>query len=76
MKGVAFAAVFLCNVALAAFPLVDFDKMGKVGVAGSFAGLDLFNNASFDTETSTLLMRSSTGSLTPLASTNAGSTLR
>lgn len=60
---------------LAALPLVDFDRMGKVGLAGAFAGLDLFQNSSsvtFDVSTSTLLSRSSDGSLSRLASTNTG----
>ena len=47
-------------------PLVDFNRMGKVGLAGAFAGLDLFSNASttalsFDPSTSTLLSRSPDG---------------
>lgn len=55
-------------------PQVDFDRMGTVGLAGAFAGLDLFHNSSvsFDSTTSTLLSRSSDGSLTSLASTNPG----
>ncbi|KAF5346310.1 hypothetical protein D9758_011480 [Tetrapyrgos nigripes] len=66
--------LLLSNAALAALPLVDFDRMGTVGLAGAFAGLDLFQNNSFtfDSETSTLLSRSSSGSLTTLASTNKG----
>ncbi|THU95495.1 hypothetical protein K435DRAFT_755662 [Dendrothele bispora CBS 962.96] len=48
--------------------------MGTVGLAGAFAGLDLFQNNSFtfNPETSTLLSRSTSGSLTVLASTNTG----
>ena len=66
----------LLNVARADNPLVDFDRMGTVGLAGAFAGLDFFNsssvNASFDPSTSTLFSRSAQGSLTRIASTNAG----
>ena len=66
----------ILNVARADFPLVDFDRMGTVGLAGAFAGLDFFNsssvNASFDPSTSTLFSRSAEGSLTRIASTNAG----
>ena len=66
----------ILNVARADFPLVDFDRMGTVGLAGAFAGLDFFNsssvNASFDASTSTLFSRSAEGSLTRIASTNAG----
>ena len=69
----------LPNVALASLPLVDFDRMGLVGLAGSFAGLDLFNNATssvrFDPTTSTLLSRSPDGALTRLGSTNAGGSI-
>jgi hypothetical protein len=48
--------------------------MGKVGLAGAFAGFDFFSNSSiaFDPTTSTLFSRSSDGSLTRLASTNSG----
>ncbi|KAF5351821.1 hypothetical protein D9756_007372 [Leucocoprinus leucothites] len=58
----------------AALPQVDFDRMGKVGLAGAFAGFDFFSNSSvaFDPATATLFARSSDGSLTRLASTNSG----
>ena len=62
------------NVAFAAMPKVDFDRMGMVGLAGSFVGLDLFDNSSFpfDASLSTILSRASDGSLSPIASTNSG----
>ncbi|KAF7793786.1 hypothetical protein EIP86_004907 [Pleurotus ostreatoroseus] len=74
------ALVFLYpSLAAADLPLVDFDRMGKVGLAGAFAGLDLFSNSSssvsFDPSTSTLLSRSSDGELTALGSTNAGGSI-
>jgi hypothetical protein len=57
-------------------PLVDFNRMGTVGLVGAFAGLNFFNsssaNVSFDPTTSTLLSRSADSSLTHIASTNAG----
>ncbi|KAF8177164.1 hypothetical protein K438DRAFT_1978805 [Mycena galopus ATCC 62051] len=58
----------------ASLPLVNFDTMGTVGLAGAFAGLDLFQNQSvaFDPTTSTLFARASNGSLTRLASSNSG----
>jgi hypothetical protein len=66
----------LLNVVSADSPLVDFDRMGTVGLVGTFAGLDFFNassaNVSFDPSTSTLLSRSADGSLTRIASTDAG----
>ena len=62
---------------VAAFPQVDFERMGNVGLAGAFAGLDLFQNSSvsFDPTSSTLLSRSSDGSLTRVASTNPGGSI-
>lgn len=62
------------RLADATLPLVDFDRMGKVGLAGSFAGLGLFSNSSptYDPSTSTLLLRSDTGSLSRIGSTNQG----
>ncbi|KZT19900.1 hypothetical protein NEOLEDRAFT_1076882 [Neolentinus lepideus HHB14362 ss-1] len=74
----ALAAFFSCNHAvLAALPQVDFDRMGKVGLGGAFAGLDLFDNStvSFDSSTSTVLSRSSNGSLSSLGSTNSGGSI-
>ncbi|KAJ7132890.1 cortical protein marker for cell polarity-domain-containing protein [Mycena crocata] len=67
--------IFLSSLLVhASLPLVDFDRMGKVGLAGAFAGLDLFQNATvaFDPSTSTLFARSDDGSLSRLASTNQG----
>lgn len=67
------------NVVLAGLPLVDFDRMGSVGLGGAFAGLDVFNSSSssvtFDSTTSTLLSRSSDGALTRLGSTNSGGSI-
>ncbi|KAJ7188405.1 cortical protein marker for cell polarity-domain-containing protein [Mycena filopes] len=61
----------------AALPLVDFDRMGKVGLAGAFAGLDLFANQSvaFDPTSSTLFLRAANGSLDRLASSNSGGSI-
>ncbi|KAK0212989.1 cortical protein marker for cell polarity-domain-containing protein [Desarmillaria ectypa] len=66
--------VLLANAVLAAFPLVDFDRMGKVGLVGTFAGLDFFQNSSstLDTSTTTLFSRSDGGELSILAATNTG----
>ena len=72
------AVLALLNVVFCADtpPLVDFDRMGTVGLVGTFAGLDFFNsssaNVSFDPSTSTLLSRSADGSLSRIASTDAG----
>ncbi|CCM00402.1 uncharacterized protein FIBRA_02432 [Fibroporia radiculosa] len=64
------------NGALAGLPLVDFDRMGTVGITGSFAGLGLSDNNTistvFDSSTATVLSRSADGSLTALGSTDVG----
>ncbi|KAH9956897.1 cortical protein marker for cell polarity-domain-containing protein [Russula dissimulans] len=70
------ALLALLNVVRADSPLVDFDRMGTVGLVGAFAGLEFFNSSSadvsFDPSTSTLLSRSANGALTRIASTNSG----
>ena len=66
--------------AYGALPKVDFERMGKVGVAGSFAGIDLYGDSqtsqqqqtTFDPMTSTVFLRAQDGGLTPIGSTNAG----
>lgn len=65
--------------AYGALPKVNFERMGKVGVAGSFAGIDLYNDnqssqqpTTFDPTTSTLFLRAQDGGLTPVGSTNVG----
>ncbi|KAF8647149.1 hypothetical protein AX16_006980 [Volvariella volvacea WC 439] len=66
--------LLLANGALAALPQVDFDRMGRVGLAGAFAGLDFFQDTSisYDPSTSTIFTRNSEGALTRLGSTNQG----
>lgn len=68
------ALLLVLSVVRAATPLVDFDRMGLVGLSGSFSGLDFFSNSSytFDPSSSSILSRSSDGSLTYIASTNTG----
>ncbi|KAH8995626.1 cortical protein marker for cell polarity-domain-containing protein [Lactarius akahatsu] len=72
-------ALILLDVVSADTPLIDFDRMGTVGLVGAFAGLELFNSSSssvsFDPSTSTVLSRSPDGSLTRIASTNKGGTV-
>ncbi|KAH9045084.1 cortical protein marker for cell polarity-domain-containing protein [Lactarius hengduanensis] len=74
-----FFALILLDVVSADTPLIDFDRMGTVGLVGAFAGLELFNSSSssvsFDPSTSTVLSRSPDGSLTRIASTNKGGTV-
>ncbi|KAG1771848.1 cortical protein marker for cell polarity-domain-containing protein [Suillus occidentalis] len=59
--------------------MVDFSRMGQVGLAGAFAGLSLFNNATaitFDPSASSLLARTGEGALTTLGTTNAGGSIQ
>ena len=70
--------VSVASIASASLPLVDFDRMGQVGLTGSFAGLDFFDNstsASFDPSVSTLLSRTPQGALTSIANTNSGGSI-
>ncbi|KAH7108308.1 cortical protein marker for cell polarity-domain-containing protein [Auriculariales sp. MPI-PUGE-AT-0066] len=78
------AVVVAAHSVDAALPSVDFDRMGKVGLAGAFAGLDLlsvdssqspFAGVPLDPSTATLFSRSSDGALTRLGSTNAGGSI-
>ncbi|KAG7090837.1 hypothetical protein E1B28_009919 [Marasmius oreades] len=69
-----FLFLLLASAVNAALPQVDFNRMGTVGLAGSFAGFDFFQNSSlsFDNSTSTLFSRSSDGALTAIGTTNNG----
>jgi hypothetical protein len=71
-----FLSFLAISLQVAAFPQVDFNRMGKVALAGSFAGLEFYYNSSdvapYDPSTSTLFSRSSEGALSRLASTNSG----
>lgn len=71
------ALLFTGHAAYAALPQVDFERMGTVGLAGAFAGLDIFSasSVSFDPTTSTLLSRNKDGSLDRIASTNQGGSI-
>lgn len=74
----ALTVVSLARIASASLPLVDFDRMGQVGLTGAFAGLDLFDNStptSFDPSVSSLLSRTSQGALTSVANTNSGGSI-
>lgn len=66
------------STVFADLPLVAFDRMGRVGLAGSFAGLDVANSSSslsFDPTAATLLSRAPDGSLTRLGSTDSGGSI-
>ncbi|KAG8687943.1 hypothetical protein FRC08_011698, partial [Ceratobasidium sp. 394] len=58
-------------------PQVDFSRMGTVGIAGAFAGLDLYNASAstLDSSAATLVSRNSNGALDILGSTSAGGRL-
>ncbi|KAF8622348.1 hypothetical protein AX15_007080 [Amanita polypyramis BW_CC] len=67
--------LLVANVVHAALPLVDFDRMGLVGISGLFDGFDFFSNASqtLDPSSSSIVSRSSdSGALAYVASTNSG----
>lgn len=71
-------ALSALDVVQCALPRVDFDRMGKVGLFGDFAGLDWFNDTSslsLDPSSSSLLSRSSDGSLSLVGSTNSGGSI-
>src|SRR5258708_2647555 len=70
-----FAIFFLIASIEADVPRVDFSRMGTVAVGGSFIGLGLYSSNStytFDPSSSTLVSRAANGTLTVIASTNAG----
>jgi hypothetical protein len=71
------ALLFSGHAVRAAFPQVDFERMGTVGLAGAFSGLDIFSasSASFDSTASTFLSRGKDGSLTRIATTNSGGSI-
>ncbi|OCH93126.1 hypothetical protein OBBRIDRAFT_790595 [Obba rivulosa] len=77
LVSVASVLLLFSNAAFATLPLVDFDRMGKVGIAGAFAGLGLLDNSSVsvDPSTATLISRNSDGSLSTLASTSPGGSI-
>jgi hypothetical protein len=71
-------AAFLAHPVFASLPMVDFSRMGQVGLAGAFAGLSLFSNSttlSFDPSASSLLSRTGEGVLTTLGTTNSGGSI-
>ncbi|KAH7339774.1 cortical protein marker for cell polarity-domain-containing protein [Rhizoctonia solani] len=70
----------ILNAALAGaqnVPQIDFSRMGTVGIAGAFAGLDLYNSSAptVDSSAATLVSRDSNGALTILGTTNRGGQL-
>ncbi|OJA14510.1 hypothetical protein AZE42_04445 [Rhizopogon vesiculosus] len=71
-------AAFLAHPVFASLPMVDFTRMGQVGLAGAFAGLSLFSNSttlSFDPSASSLLSRTGEGVLTTIGTTNSGGSI-
>lgn len=74
----ALSLVSLARITSASLPLVDFDRMGQVGLSGAFAGLNLLDNSSvtsFDPSVSSLLSRTPQGALTSIANTNSGGSI-
>ncbi|SJX62255.1 uncharacterized protein SRS1_13101 [Sporisorium reilianum f. sp. reilianum] len=78
------AAVPLASASIANFPSIDFDLLGAVSIAGSFAGIELWNqtgssaspNATYDPAASSLLSRANNGSVTFISATEHGGSIR
>ena len=79
------ATTALSSVGIAAaadptFPSIDFNALGAVGVAGSFAGLEIWSQAAsslnpantFTPGSTTIIERSSNGTLSKLNATEPG----
>ena len=66
------------------FPSIDFDLLGAVGVSGSFAGVEIWNqtraptgsDTTFDPLATTLLSRASNGTLSKVTATERGGRIR
>ncbi|KAN0064481.1 hypothetical protein ACQY0O_002107 [Thecaphora frezii] len=71
-------------VAASDFPSIDFGLLGAVGVSGSFAALEIWNqtggssgpNVTYDANASTLLSRANNGTLTKVSATEEGGAIR
>ncbi|CDS01623.1 hypothetical protein [Sporisorium scitamineum] len=78
------AAAPLASASIANFPSIDFDLLGAVSIAGSFAGIELWNqtgssaspNATYDSAASSLLSRANNGSVSFISATEQGGTIR
>lgn len=78
------AAVPLASASITNFPSIDFDLLGAVSIAGSFAGIELWNqtgssaspNATYDSAASSLLSRARNGTVTFITATEEGGTIR
>ncbi|EPQ29243.1 uncharacterized protein PFL1_02998 [Pseudozyma flocculosa PF-1] len=81
-------AALMCGPSIAAaaddFPSIDFGLLGAVGVSGSFAALEIWNqtgassgpNVTYDANASTLLQRAGNGTLTKVSATERGGSIR
>lgn len=66
------------------FPSIDFDALGAVGVAGAFSGLEIWSQSdsslnpanSYNPGASTIIQRSSNGTLTQLNATQPGGSIK
>ena len=78
------AAIPLASASIANFPSIDFGLLGAVSIAGSFAGIELWNqtrssaspNATYDSAASSLLSRANNGSVSFISATEQGGTIR
>lgn len=85
----AFGAAPIANAAdsdsssSSSFPSIDFDALGAVGVAGAFSGLEVWSQSasslnpanSYNPGASTIIERSSNGTLTQLNATQPGGSI-
>ncbi|EST08468.1 Rax2 [Kalmanozyma brasiliensis GHG001] len=77
------AALPLASASISNFPSIDFDLLGAVSIAGSFAGIQLWNqtgssttpNATYDPAASSLLSRASNGTVSFISATEEGGTI-
>ncbi|SNX84709.1 uncharacterized protein MEPE_03418 [Melanopsichium pennsylvanicum] len=77
-------AIPSASASIANFPSIDFDLLGAVSIAGSFAGIELWNqtgtsattNATYDPAASSLLSRASNGTINLVSATEEGGTIR
>lgn len=77
-------ALPLASASVPKFPSIDFDLLGAVSIAGSFAGIQIWNqtgssqspNTTYDSAASSLLSRAANGTVSFISATEQGGTIR